>query len=1586
MDAFLVDEEESYSTIEEWQHEQSVENCIIHHVHKYGFVYKPGRMKNDDIFSLAATLFNTGTDTLQDQPVSPQDSLVHADRLCGTWVLSLGAEDHRMVFTLHSLCTEAHRLRGRAHEWRGGRLVGGDRIEVGLRHSTLPASSLSGDPVCSTDVQWCVDSVVYGLMWGRARLAVQGNRLPAWTAVRLSTPAGKAVRCRGVRSHPEMVCVDCGNIEEDGFDYSRQGKEGVVVCTACGRCHTDNIDTGEAFRNFEGEKDRNHHGMWNHLFSDDFNFRTFAGPLRQREVPAAGSGRAAPRSTAGTGRSVPRHKKQCDTYKDNQKKDAFDIINAMSHTTDNPYSHTAASDKMTFPILSSRVLYLAKVLFAQMRDRGERITHFVSIVSACIIAAYWKADQKRAQPPGSIIPATLHSRVSTKKKRKSGESEARCLSDEQVLWRLCVPQLRQRSTASLLLRGGGDACKVCAIFRADCCSDDEGEAGDSDGEGDNGEEEGTHINRGLNSHLPRDHPMWQAAPRGGSRAAPAAPGSPRGAAGGSEGALELLHRRLPPAVEHGVAAPAAQAELLAPFCEHFLPDIDSYVLQWILKHGYIVDKHFEPELLEVGALQIEDTDRAAFIGQVLIRLWMQKLIEQRPRTLRCDACLEPGIVRVCWLVPELEALRRTVIEHNASVQRVISERAFRGEGGGVEALSRLAAAAGGAPAPAAGPPAGARPPKRPRRTAAERPPPTLSYRSVNPCYDLVLPNGWVHIAVRWGNETRISYRHALSRLDQWDPPPMQACHPDTHHPLPSEGRPGLAPLGDWAQCVAPNGVVGFRHTPSGCWRWQAPPGWPPLPAGWSLEWSGQAVVARCHAARGSGAPAPLYPVRHPVGQPMPVIPWEVHQDGKMISTTHTVRCPRELSVVTRVKERMHQGETEVCDRGEIPGMPFSLQHAMKSITAGWRPIQLARLQGALDCVGSLATSVENRLLPRAGGSAPQHPPLSVIVCMRAARLLMALHRRLALAVERIESGASLPGLLQPAAEPPAAEPSADVDAQLELLRPFVSGAEFHSMRSLLAPQWVGRGRGWDAGDREPDRVSVVTEHFKHTMCAPAGGGEVLRLRPGRSIWRHQKRVIDSIVGPRLAASGIVVVPCGGGKTVIGIGTLVRTGGSCLVLCNNSTSVRQWEEEFLRWTTLRAADICCIASDNRAPVRPRQIRECRVVISTYYMLMASGGKRQKNILQLARARRWRLSLLDEVHMVGARKIHQVVASVRARQLVGLTATPLREDDAFKELQFLIGPILHTVKWSALTEQGYLATIQNVNVICPMHPEVLRQYQGCRQDIRGKCISALNPSKIMACTAILRYHLARKHKVLIFFEELFVMKQYAKYLKDEKGMPLVKIESQERPEIIARATQQFRQGTINVLCLSRTGDCSLNVPDANVAIEVSSHEKSRRQRAQRLGRISRKFHRLGEPPRPDDDYESFFYTLVSESTKEMQDRVHREAYLRLQGYSFPTIQWRWGEDNAPTAQPGDADSGGGGSVRERLSRERMATILGSMQLAGAETEMITEQMLLHHQSIAASSAAPGRSRKKEGRGAGPRRPTLRQRFKMKPRRRQ
>jgi DNA excision repair protein ERCC-3 len=258
-------------------------------------------------------------------------------------------------------------------------------------------------------------------------------------------------------------------------------------------------------------------------------------------------------------------------------------------------------------------------------------------------------------------------------------------------------------------------------------------------------------------------------------------------------------------------------------------------------------------------------------------------------------------------------------------------------------------------------------------------------------------------------------------------------------------------------------------------------------------------------------------------------------------------------------------------------------------------------------------------------------------------------------------------------------------------------------------------------------------------------------------------------------------------------------------------------------------------------------------------------------------------MDEVHVVPAKMFRRVIGSVKAHCRLGLTATLVREDDLISDLNFLIGPKLYEANWMDLTAQGYLANVQCVEVWCPMTGPFMKEYLRPESSSRLKqLLYVMNPSKLRATEFLVRFHEARGDKIIVFSDLVYSLKLYAEMLK----RPLIYGETPERERQAILGT--FRTSdALRTICISKVGDTSIDLPEANVIIQVSSHFGSRRQEAQRLGRILRPKSYTQQDGTNRSSFNAFFYTLVSCDTQEMFYSAKRQQYLIDQGYTFKIV---------------------------------------------------------------------------------------------------
>ncbi|KAA1101571.1 transcription factor TFIIH complex ERCC-3 subunit [Puccinia graminis f. sp. tritici] len=328
---------------------------------------------------------------------------------------------------------------------------------------------------------------------------------------------------------------------------------------------------------------------------------------------------------------------------------------------------------------------------------------------------------------------------------------------------------------------------------------------------------------------------------------------------------------------------------------------------------------------------------------------------------------------------------------------------------------------------------------------------------------------------------------------------------------------------------------------------------------------------------------------------------------------------------------------------------------------------------------------------------------------------------------------------------------------------------------------------------------------------------------------------------------------------------------------------QWRQQFLMWSNIQDRQISVFTADQKEKFAGAS----GIVVSTYSMV-ANRTKRShdsQKMMDFLTSREWGLILLDEVHVVPAAMFRRVVGTIKAHAKLGLTATLVREDDKIDDLNFLIGPKLYEANWMDLAAKGHIANVQCAEVWCPMTPEFYREY--LREKSRKKnLLYCMNPQKFQACQFLIKYHEDRGDKIIVFSDNVYALEAYAKKLRKlyiHGGTPQV-----ERMRIL----QNFQHNPlVNTIFLSKVGDTSIDLPEATCLIQISSHFGSRRQEAQRLGRI------LRAKRRNDEGFNAFFYSLVSRDTQEFYFSTKRQQFLIDQGYAFKVISHLQGLENLP-----------------------------------------------------------------------------------------
>ena len=343
--------------------------------------------------------------------------------------------------------------------------------------------------------------------------------------------------------------------------------------------------------------------------------------------------------------------------------------------------------------------------------------------------------------------------------------------------------------------------------------------------------------------------------------------------------------------------------------------------------------------------------------------------------------------------------------------------------------------------------------------------------------------------------------------------------------------------------------------------------------------------------------------------------------------------------------------------------------------------------------------------------------------------------------------------------------------------------------------------------------------------------------------------------------GVVVLPCGAGKTIVGMGTMAQTKCHTLILATGVSAVRQWIEEILDKTHLTEDQVGEYSGVSKQ-IRP-------VTVTTYQILThRKTSDSPFTHLGLFSASDWGLIIYDEVHLLPA-PVFRITADIQARRRLGLTATLVREDGREADVFSLIGPKRYDVPWKDLERRGFVAEAQCFEVRVALPPKLHFEYINA-EDRRKIRIAAENPMKMGCLRELLERH--RDDKVLVIGMYLDQLNTVAKLF----DAPLItgKTPNDERD----RLYEQFRNGEIQVLTVSKVANFSINLPDANVAIQISGTFGSRQEEAQRLGRILR--------PSGGD---AFFYSMVTRDSREQEFAHNRQLFLTEQGYSYLIEEW-------------------------------------------------------------------------------------------------
>ncbi len=349
-------------------------------------------------------------------------------------------------------------------------------------------------------------------------------------------------------------------------------------------------------------------------------------------------------------------------------------------------------------------------------------------------------------------------------------------------------------------------------------------------------------------------------------------------------------------------------------------------------------------------------------------------------------------------------------------------------------------------------------------------------------------------------------------------------------------------------------------------------------------------------------------------------------------------------------------------------------------------------------------------------------------------------------------------------------------------------------------------------------------------------------------------------------SGVIVLPCGAGKTVVGIVAMTLLQKNTLVLTTSITAVKQWRREILDKTTLTEDEVKEYTGETK-DIGP-------VTVATYQILTYRPDKTEDfPHFGLFDKRDWGLIVYDEVHLLPA-PVFRVTATIQARRRLGLTATLIREDGREGDVFSLIGPKKYDVPWRELETKGWIASANCTEIRVALPTDETRMAYAVADHRAKYRIASENDAKDEVVAELLdRYH---DQRVLIIGQYLTQLRR----LSERFELPIItgSTPSVEREELY----NKFRDGSVRHLVLSKVGNFAIDLPDANVLIQVSGTFGSRQEEAQRLGRILR--------PKSSGEGDAHFYTLVTRDTRELDFAHHRQMFLTEQGYSYAILDER------------------------------------------------------------------------------------------------
>lgn len=397
-------------------------------------------------------------------------------------------------------------------------------------------------------------------------------------------------------------------------------------------------------------------------------------------------------------------------------------------------------------------------------------------------------------------------------------------------------------------------------------------------------------------------------------------------------------------------------------------------------------------------------------------------------------------------------------------------------------------------------------------------------------------------------------------------------------------------------------------------------------------------------------------------------------------------------------------------------------------------------------------------------------------------------------------------------------------------------------------------------DRGTAKLELIKLGYPVDDRIPLNKGEHVPMNLKAELRDYQQLALDSLLGDMGSGTGFgtIVMPCGSGKTLVGMGIMGKLQTRTLILCPNVVAVHQWINELKSKTDI-PADMIGEYSGEKKEIKP-------ITVCTYQVLTYRQSKDDEfEHMKIIQNGNWGLVIYDEVHMLPA-PVFKITAELQSVYRAGLTATLIREDGREEDVFSLVGPKRFDIPWTDLSQKGWIASAYCVEVRVPLNQELALPYAVASKREKYK-LASTSPEKDRVIEALLAKHQG---------ESIIIIGQYLDQLKKVQqkfGFPMIagSMANSKRDELYSK----FRTGEIKILIVSKVANFAIDLPDASVAIQISGTFGSRQEEAQRLGRILR--------PKKNP---CFFYTIISKYTVEEEFSANRQKFLVEQGYRYET----------------------------------------------------------------------------------------------------